>query len=70
MAGTKAKGGKKNRKLGRNKNACAAYVREERQKKNKIRRMRRHLRALRHAHDAQGRSLFKQLTGSLDAIDT
>lgn len=37
MAGQKAKGGKKNRKHGRNKVTCAKYRAENREAKNKAR---------------------------------
>lgn len=37
------KGGKKNRKYGRNKTVCERYSREGREEKNKARRLRRHL---------------------------
>ena len=41
MAGTKAKGGKKNRKHGRNKVFCAKYRAENREAKNKARNVKR-----------------------------
>ncbi len=42
MAATKAKGGKKGRKHGRNKVSCARYEHEGRREKNKARKARRH----------------------------
>lgn len=41
MAGTKAKGSKKNRKFGRNKVKCARYRAEGRREKNKLRRQKK-----------------------------
>lgn len=41
MAGQKAKGGKKNRKHGRNKVFCAKYRAENREAKNKARNVKR-----------------------------
>lgn len=43
MAGIKAKGGKKNRKVGRNAKYCERYRAEGRWLKNKLRRLRSHL---------------------------
>jgi len=43
MAGTKAKGSKKNRKFGNNKVSCARYVAEDRKAKNKAIKRARHL---------------------------
>lgn len=51
MAGIKAKGGKKNRKHGRNKKSCERYRLEGRAGKNKTRRLKRH--AKRHPNDSQ-----------------
>ena len=62
MAGLKAKGGKKNRKLGRNKRYCDRRKADGREAHNKLRRMRRHLR--RHPHDQSGLSKFKAAGGS------
>jgi len=39
----KAKGGKKQRKFGRNKLGCSAYAGSHRREHNKIRRLKRHL---------------------------
>jgi len=50
-ASGKPKGGKKNRKHGRNKTGCERYRREGRREKNKARRLRRHLR-----HNPQDRT--------------
>lgn len=41
--GRKAKSGKKNRKWGRNENSCARYRAGGQQEKNRVRRIRRHL---------------------------
>lgn len=68
MAGTKAKGGKKNRKLGRNSVACKRYANEGRELKNRLRKMRKHLR--RNKTDAQNLAAFKKFGGSEDAIFT
>lgn len=43
MSGDKAKGSKKNRKFGNNKVYCTRYLVENRQAKNKIIRLNRHL---------------------------
>jgi len=43
MAGTKAKGSKKNRKFGRHKAHCARYKAEGRREKNKARKIKKHL---------------------------
>lgn len=46
MAGNKAKGGKKNRKFGRNKASCERYRKEGRREKNKARKQARHQRRM------------------------
>lgn len=43
MGGLKAKKGKKNRKFGNNKVYCTRYKNEGRQEKNRIRRIKRHI---------------------------
>lgn len=44
--GRAMKRGKKNRKWGRNKKSCEDYRREDRERLNRIRRLRRHLKKL------------------------
>lgn len=58
-AGGKPKGGKKNRKHGRNKAFGERYRREGRREKNKARRLRRHLRH--NPQDRMARSALKRL---------
>ena len=68
MGAKKQKTGKKNRKLGRNKDSCSRYLVEGRELQNKKRKMRRHLR--RYRGDLQGLQRFVQIGGSEDAIFT
>jgi len=51
MSKAKAKGGKKGRKIGRNKNFCDMYKLQGRREKNKKKRKIRHLK--RHPNDLQ-----------------
>lgn len=62
----KYKGGKKARKLGRNKNWCASYRLSGTVLKNKRRKLRRHLKQERHAGDNQAMIRFKELNGTVD----
>jgi ribosomal protein S15P/S13E len=55
----KYKGGKKSRKLGRNKSACAVYEAGCVRERNKIRKMKRHLR--RHPADLQNARRLQEL---------
>lgn len=55
MSGVKAKGGKKNRKYGRNKAFCERYAKEGREKKNLIRRLRTRIRRNEHLAVVKGR---------------
>lgn len=59
MAGAKAKGGKKGRKIGRNAKYCERYRIEGREIKNKRRRLRRHLK--RYPDDAQAMRALEAL---------
>lgn len=59
MAGQKAKGGKKNRKLGRKKAGCEKYRREDRETKNRARKMARHIK--KYPGDKQADGLLKKL---------
>lgn len=70
VGGSAPKKGKKNRKWGRNVKACGAYRAGEMEGKNRLRRLRRHLRAARHAQDAQARARFVALGGSLDYLNS
>ncbi len=59
MAGTKAKSGKKGRKIGRNKAFCERYRAEGRRLKNKIAKLRSHLRHF--PEDAQAQQVLGKL---------
>lgn len=50
----KAKGGKKGRKIGRNKKFCDLYALENRRMRNKVRRKARHMK--RHPKDLQSKA--------------
>lgn len=52
-----AKGGKKGRKIGRNKICCATYRAENRREKNRIRRIKRHVR--KYPNDTQARNCLR-----------
>jgi hypothetical protein len=70
VAGIKAKKGKKNRKLGRNQKACTSYSLAGMAERNRLKRMRRHLRERRHQNDAQGMKEYLAFGGSEDSIYT
>lgn len=55
----KGQGGKKNRKIGRNKDKLAAYSRDRRYEKNKKRRLKKHLRN--HSNDRQAVHCFNNI---------
>lgn len=59
MAGEKAKGGRKNRKYGRNVDFCKKYALEGRRAKNKRKKINRHLK--KHEGDTQAREALKAL---------
>ena len=58
MAGIKAKGGKKNRKFGRNKTWCERYRAEHRREKAKFRKITAHL--TQHPEDAAAAESLKR----------
>jgi hypothetical protein len=43
--------------------SCAVYKSENREAKNRVRKIRRHLREQRHSNDVQGRNMFLKLGG-------
>ena len=57
----KAKGGKKQRKHGRNKSACEIYAREDRATKNQIIRLRKRVES--HPQDKVAELALKRLVG-------
>ena len=59
----KYKGGKKARKLGRNKKWCDGYKALNTQLKNKLRKIGRHLKEVRHSNDKQARQCYLELGG-------
>ena len=65
MAGTvkKQKGGKKNRKLGRNVKYCTYYRQANIEAKNRLRKMRRHLK--KNPNDQANASRFEALGGQI-----
>jgi hypothetical protein len=58
-AGVAHKGGKKNRKWGRNKIKCQRYALERRGEKNKVKKLKKHLRH--HPEDVQAKSRLTKL---------
>ena len=67
--GKQPKGGKKNRKHGRNRANCERYRREGRREKNKVRKLRNYVR--RNPNDTQARSALKGVAkdGILDLCE-
>lgn len=59
MASQKQKGGKKNRKHGRNKKQCELYRNQQTREKNKARRLKKHL--SRHPGDIGAEAILKDL---------
>jgi hypothetical protein len=67
MAGQKAKGSRKGRKIGRNEAYCKRYVAMELDAKHKLRRMRRHIRKTDYT-DLAAMALFKTAGGTDDYL--
>lgn len=68
MGGERAKAGKKNRKLGRNKTCCERYRKEDRETFNRMRRLRRHLR--RQPNYEVAMLAFREAGGTADYLNS